>query len=271
MSKKIAIKDCVLMQRLKEIVKRQKLPDFLQRRVDEIPQSERHKYLAVFDADGVLWKEDIADEITGWSVLSGYTEKHYWYDYERIYRPDHEKGCIFLLEAFRGVPLATFMERVTEFYTTQHEKIFLREIPCAAFVILKELGFRTMIVTASPTSMLVPAAELFGAEGVLGMDFEVDAAGVITGRLAGASCYGAGKAQKIIDVWGSSEKIFVCAGDAPLDAAMMEICEIPWACQPDANLLAIAKAKGWEILHRPPGEPVGSHADKFDKWKAVFG
>lgn len=49
-----------LAQRIREIAAKTPLPDFLQKRIDAIPPSERSKYLVVFDADGVLWKEDIA-------------------------------------------------------------------------------------------------------------------------------------------------------------------------------------------------------------------
>ena len=203
-------------------------------------------------------------------IQQGWTPKKYWAEYEGIYRPDHEKGCIFLLQAFAGTPLSVFEDRARQFYRTQYHKLFLRDIPVAAAVHLHELGFTSYIVTASPTSMLVPAMELFQAEAVLGMDFEVDAKGVITGNLADKSCYGPGKAQKIFDKWGTKERILVVAGDAPLDASMMEAAMIPWACQPDANLLEIAQKRGWEILHRPAGEPVGSHADKFNKWKGIL-
>ncbi|KAH3766569.1 hypothetical protein Pelo_1566 [Pelomyxa schiedti] len=270
-----------LHERLAEIAATTEFPDFLKARIESIPANERAKWLVVLDADGVLWKEDIADEILVWMIQQGYVDRHWWSEYERVYRPDHERGCIFLLSVFAGWEESVFSERVSRFYKEFHSRLHLRNVPCAAAINLKKMGFPVYIVTASPTGMLMPCLEYFGSDAILGMDFGFDGRGIITGNLAGPSCYGPGKASKVATAWRASSgpevsgaegtsHILLAAGDAPLDVSMMEIAEIPWACTPDTDLLAVAQSRGWQILHRPTGEAMGSHADKFNKWAGVI-
>ncbi|KAH3722829.1 hypothetical protein Pelo_18466 [Pelomyxa schiedti] len=91
------------------------------------------------------------------------------------------------------------------------------------------------IVTASPTGMLMPCLEYFGSDAILGMDFGFDERRIITGNLAGPSCYGPGKASK---------------------ALIRRHC--------------VACKFRTRSIHRPTGEAMGSHADKFNKWAGVI-
>lgn len=82
------------------------------------------------------------------------------------------------------------------------------------------------------------------------MDFEVDDHGILTGRHAGISCAGEGKATKVQSLW--SGPIQFAAGNARLDEAMLRLArDVAWAVHPHPDLERIARAEGWEIKPSP--------------------
>jgi len=111
-------------------------------------------------------------------------------------------------------------------------------------------GRETWIVSASPVELVEPLAIALGMTGGIGTRGEVDN-GVYTGRLDGPFCYGEGKAEAIttlaaqrnIDLnnsWSYS--------DSMSDLPMMEIVGNAVAVNPDAELAALSRSRGWPVV-----------------------
>ena len=105
-------------------------------------------------------------------------------------------------------------------------------------------------MSASPVELVEPLAIALGMTGGIGTRGEVDN-GVYTGRLDGPFCYGEGKAEAIttlaaqrnIDLnnsWSYS--------DSMSDLPMMEIVGNAVAVNPDAELAALSRSRGWPVV-----------------------
>lgn len=111
-------------------------------------------------------------------------------------------------------------------------------------------GRETWIVSASPIEIVEPLAQALGMTGGIGTVGEVEN-GVYTGKLSGPFCYGEGKAEAItalalqrgIDLansWSYS--------DSMSDLPMMNVVGNAVAVNPDAELTALSRQKGWPVV-----------------------
>ena len=104
--------------------------------------------------------------------------------------------------------------------------------------------------TGSPTDTMLPLKELLPVHEIVGMDYELDENGVVTGRLAGISCADEGKAEKVRSLW--TGPIVFAAGNGSLDAAMLDLSEGPiWSVYPNPDFHRYSQTRGWHILPRP--------------------
>lgn len=224
------------------------VPDFIK----NVPLLDEPR-LALWDADGTLWENDIADDCTIWMIGTGRIHTgHKWPEYKRIYAEDAPAGCRYLLTFFEGLPLADLTRHVNA-YWREFMKLDYIEEPVEALRYLAERKFETWVVTGSPTDFLFPLCDRLPVDRIVGMDFEADEHGVLTGRHAGISCAGEGKAEKVKSLW--SGPIQVVAGNALLDEAMLRLArDVAWVVHPHAELEAIARHEGWPIKlsPRPP-------------------
>ena len=111
-------------------------------------------------------------------------------------------------------------------------------------------GRETWIVSASPIEIVEPLAIALGMTGGIGTVGEVDN-GVYTGRLAGPFCYGEGKAEAISSL--AAERNIDLAtswsySDSMSDVPMMELVGNAVAVNPDAQLAALARSRGWPVV-----------------------
>ncbi|MGC8470862.1 MAG: HAD family hydrolase [Acidimicrobiales bacterium] len=109
-------------------------------------------------------------------------------------------------------------------------------------------GDRVYLVSASPEEIVVPLAELLGADGAIASAGEVDDDGRYTGKMAFYAS-GSGKAEAIralaartgldlAESWAYS--------DSATDLPMLETVGHPVAVNPDRVLSRIARERGWE-------------------------
>jgi HAD superfamily phosphoserine phosphatase-like hydrolase len=228
------------------------LPSFLSR-----IQLRDEPRLALFDADGTLWENDIADDCTIWMIGTGRirTASQKWAEYKRIYSDDAPAGCRYLLSFYAGMTRAELTRNV-EAYWNEFMKLDYIEQPVEVLHHLAAQGFRIWVVTGSPTDLLFPLLRRLPVEAIVGMDYEADCAGVLTGRHAGISCAGDGKAEKVVSLWDGP--IQFAAGNARLDEAMLRLArDVAWAVHPHPDLEKVALAEGWEIK-RSPKPPYGT-------------
>ena len=111
-------------------------------------------------------------------------------------------------------------------------------------------GRETWIVSASPIELVEPLAIALGMTGGIGTKGEVDN-GVYTGRLDGPFCYGEGKAEAITTL--ATQRNIDLAhswsySDSMSDLPMMEIVGNAVAVNPDAELAALSRSRGWPVV-----------------------
>jgi len=116
-------------------------------------------------------------------------------------------------------------------------------------------GDAIALVTATNEFVTRPIARAFGIDDLIAIRLERDAAGTITGRIAGVPSYREGKVTRVEEwlaargaQWGDFERITVYS-DSPNDLPLLERATDPVATNPSPALEAIAKARGWRILN----------------------
>ena len=208
--------------------------------------------LALFDADGTLWTDDVADDFTKWMIVNN--NLHYgnkWDEYLRIYRDDHEEGCRFLLSLYEGVPLERFYEQNLYWWREVAKRNWVVEV-LESLYWLAERGYTIWIVTGSPTGTMMPLTQFLPVHKIVGMDFETDQSGIISGKLSGISCTGEGKAEKVLSMWDNKAPIVFGVGNGSLDGAMIELARgVSWSVYPNPSFYELSVSKGWHILPRP--------------------
>ncbi len=227
---------------------RVKLPEFMSRiRIQDEPR------VALFDADGTLWENDIADDCTIWMIGTGrIATGANWAEYKKIYAEDAQAGCRYLLGFYEGMSSSDLTRHVNCYWDEFMKLDYIPE-PVQVLEALAAQGFKNWVVTGSPTDFLFPLLKRLPVDKIVGMDFEVDANGILTGRHAGISCAGPGKAEKVRSLW--SGPIQFAAGNAQLDEAMMRLArDVVWAVHPHPVLEKVALEEGWEIKKsaKPP-------------------
>jgi HAD superfamily phosphoserine phosphatase-like hydrolase len=210
-----------------------------------------HGALAIFDADGTMWRNDVADDFARWMMSAGHVpDAGRWDEYVHIYRQDHAAGCEHMLTFYAGLSLRRLHELIWRWWTEHSRRQWVVEV-LEAMHVLAERGYAIWVVTGSPTDTMLPLRDVLPVDRVVGIDFELDAEGVLTGRRQGILCADAGKAEKVRSLWPTAPILFA-AGNGSLDAAMMELSTgVAWAVYPNPTFLEVARAHGWHILPRP--------------------
>ncbi len=206
--------------------------------------------LAIFDADGTLWRDDVADDFTQWLIHNRHVDTgHRWPEYIQIYRDDHAAGCRYLLSFYAGLTLTRVHELVHLWWRDHAMRHWVPEV-VEAMHFLADRDYTIWVVTGSPTDTMLPLCSFLPVHAIVGMDFELDAQGVITGRHRGISCADDGKAVKVQSLW--EGPIDFAAGNGKLDTAMIELATtVRWSVFPNAAFHEVSRAKGWHILPRP--------------------
>jgi HAD superfamily phosphoserine phosphatase-like hydrolase len=219
------------------------VPDFLR----ALPAGDSDS-LAVFDADGTLWVNDVADDFTQWMIARGQIPGENWPTYMRIYRDDPPTGCRYLLTFYTGLTRAELADQV-DTYWAAHPRDWIDEVLQAVYL-LADRGYPIWIVSGTPTDFLLPLQRILPVAEVVGMDFALDQSGAITGEHAGIACAGEGKAEKLAQVAGG-RMVSVCCGNGSLDGPMMELAETAWSVYPNPAFAEVSRGRGWPILPRP--------------------
>ncbi len=225
----------------------QRRPELVPPFIREIPPCE-DAALALFDADGTIWANDVADDFTTWMIDQGHVSGENWDTYLRIYRDDHPAGCRYLLSFYEGMTLEELGAHVFRWWQ-EAARAWVDEVVEVIFH-LHDKGYPIWILSGTPTEFLLPLKRILPVEAVVGMDFEVDGDLVITGKHAGISCAGQGKAEKIRSIAGD-RRVCLSAGNGSLDAAMMEMADLVWSVYPNPEFETYSREKEWAILPRP--------------------
>ncbi len=112
-----------------------------------------------------------------------------------------------------------------------------------------DAGQRVWLITATPIELASLIAQRLGLTGALGTVSEIEE-GIYTGRLVGEPMHGEAKAVAIRALAEREElDLLRCAAysDSANDIPMLSMVGRPVAVNPDSDLKAIARARGWEV------------------------
>ena len=117
----------------------------------------------------------------------------------------------------------------------------------------QQQGDTVAIVTATNELVTRPIAQAFGVEELIAVELERDAAGWITGEIAGVPSMREGKVVRVTQWlrrrgldWLDVETTFY--SDSMNDLPLLERVDHPVATNPDARLRTLALERGWRIL-----------------------
>ena len=125
------------------------VPDF----VGAIPRCEDGA-LAIFDADGTLWVDDVADDFTTWMIDQGLVPGENWTNYMRIYRDDHPVGCRYLLSFYEGMTLEELGGHVYTWWRDHAHRGWVDEV-VEVVRHLHDKGYPIWVVSGTPTEFLL--------------------------------------------------------------------------------------------------------------------
>lgn len=118
-----------------------------------------------------------------------------------------------------------------------------------------DAGDRCAITTSTNAFITRPIADAFGVQHLLATELERDAQGHVTGRIAGVPNLREGKVQRLHQ-WLAGDGLTladfaasVCYSDSTNDLPLLQLVSEPVATNPGPALAAIARERGWRILH----------------------
>lgn len=205
--------------------------------------------LAVYDADGTLWTDDVADDFTTWMIHQGHVEGSRWEEYMRVYAADPPAGCEFLLGFYTGMTQASLAGYVQTWWDHHAHRAWITPVVESVHWAAAH-GYVVWIVSGTPTDFLLPLRQMLPVAEVVAMDFATDAEGRITGQCAGIPCAGEGKARKLRSLL-EDRTITLAVGNGSLDGPMMALAEQAWSVYPNPEFAEYSQARGWPILPRP--------------------
>jgi putative phosphoserine phosphatase/1-acylglycerol-3-phosphate O-acyltransferase len=153
-------------------------------------------------------------------------------------------------DVLRGRPLSDLQQIGERLFAEKIEKRIypeVRELVSAHI----ERGHTVVLSTSALTIQVEPVARFLGIPYMLSNRFEVDADGVLTGKVIKPILWGPGKAKAVqkfaaergIDL---AESYFYADGDE--DVALMHLVGNPRPTNPGEKMAEIARKRGWPIL-----------------------
>ena len=225
------------------------------------PEFQQPGRIAVFDADGTLWRRDATETlmraledigVIGPPAGSPCLDAHL----ESLYQQSYVRACEFCAQVFAGHRLVDVLRWSEMSFQRQLEPSMVT-LTSKLVRWLHSLNAEVHVVSASPWWCILPGTRRLGIPDsrVHGLDVEMES-GRLTSKLIGRIQSGEGKAQTVREL--PSLPVFV-AGNTVDDAAMMRLSSCtalavePMRLADDLrDLYELAEAHGWYVLE--PGE-----------------
>ena len=207
--------------------------------------------VAVFDADGVLWRGDVSEDFTRWMIKQGHFDAALWDSYEADNQQDMGLGCLSILRFYTGHKIDTLAEQVAEFWRSGGERQWI-ESSLQAIRWLSNAGFAVYIVSGTPRLVLEPLIQYLPIPGkqILGLELATDGNNQATGQPCGTPTHGPGKATAIREA--TTAPIYLAAGNSHIDIEMITLSsDLHWAIEPDKQLRSVATRENWTIIDNP--------------------
>lgn len=212
--------------------------------------------LAIFDLDNTLLRGDSDHAWGEFLVERGLVDgESYRRENERYYAA-YQAGTLDIFEflAFALRPLAAHPPDVLDAWHREfmREKILPMITPAARALVERHRarGDTLLIITATNRFVTAPIAREFGIEHLIATEPEmVD--GRYTGRVQGIPSYREGKVERLrqwMQAQGANLHDSHFYSDSHNDLPLLRLVTHPVAVNPDAQLRAEARARGWTIL-----------------------
>lgn len=224
-----------------------------------LPDSARR--VAVFDADGTLWRGDVGDLHLEYLVSSGLLGMAPGVEvlnrYQALCAEDVDGGYAYATSVMSGLELGQVQEAAHRVWET-HDAQWMQPVT-ELLRSLTSLGWEAWIVSASNRWMVEIAVESLPVmpERVLGMEVQVEG-GRLTEQLLPPITNGHGKVEAIRERIGVQPVLAVgnSVHDAPmLDHALLGILVSGGPEAMAADLAALAATSGWTPWDLAPRNP----------------
>jgi len=215
--------------------------------------------LALFDLDHTLLPLD-SDQSWGEFTLSlGWVDEATFRQRNNAFYADYHAGCLDIHEYVRFAT-RTVRERGWAAAQAAHQQ-FMQQviqpaIKPAALALVEQhrsQGETLVMVTATNEFVTGPIAKAFGMDVLLAVELERDAAGQITGEIAGVPTLREGKVTRVTDWlakqgldWSQVHATFY--SDSTNDLPLLEKVQVPVVTNPSTALRQIAHERSWRIL-----------------------
>jgi HAD superfamily hydrolase (TIGR01490 family) len=220
--------------------------------------------LALFDLDHTLLPLD-SDHAWGEFVITlGWAEPEAQRLANDVFYAAYQNGTLDIAE-YVEFATRSWRERTPAEQDGAHAR-FMREViapairPEALALVNRhrERGDLLAIVTATNEFVTRPIATAFAVETLIAVELERDAAGAATGRIRGVPSFREGKTVRVAQWLAQSgrhvqdfERVSFYS-DSTNDLPLLELATHPVATNPTPALEAIARERGWPLLHLFP-------------------
>jgi phosphatidylglycerophosphatase C len=193
------------------------------------PRERGRRPLVAFDFDGTLTVRDSFTAFLQWRVgpLRFATGLARLAPAALRYLIDRDRGCIKAAatrEFLRGLGRAELEAQARDFAVQQAQRL-IRPDALATWRDWRERSATLVIVTASPTALVRPFAELLRADALIGTEFAYDDHDRVTGAFLTPNCRGREKVTRLEAQFGPDLRLAAAYGDTAGDREMLAIAE----------------------------------------------
>ncbi|MFM7505337.1 MAG: HAD family hydrolase [Rubrivivax sp.] len=217
--------------------------------------------LALFDLDGTLLPRDSDHAFGEFLVQRGWASDDVFRRANDRFYADYLEGRLdmaayvdFATAAWRGLP-EDEQQRVRADFVDEVIRPLLHPAALELVRRHRDDGERLAMVTATNEFVTRPIAALFGIDVLIATELERDAAGRVTGRIAGTPSFREGKIARV-QAWLTGLGSSLAAAprctfysDSTNDLPLLEAVSHPVATNPGAGLARIAAERGWPVIH----------------------
>jgi HAD superfamily phosphoserine phosphatase-like hydrolase len=211
--------------------------------------------VAAFDCDGTLWSGDAGERFFDWEIKQGVVSNEVAQAMRARYveykagRVSEDDMCGEMVTMHKGITEAAMMKAAADFMTSAFPgKIFVELQELVRH--LREQGCEIWAVSSSNEWVIRTGMKAFGIaeDRILATKVELEN-GVITDRLVRIPS-GPGKPKALREV--VKKEIDVAFGNSRWDADMLAIAKHGFAVNPNPDLEAEARRRGW-TMYFPDG------------------
>jgi phosphoserine phosphatase len=206
--------------------------------------------VAAFDCDGTLWSSDAGETFFDWEVKNGLVSSEVGRSMRARYA-DYKAGkvgeremCGEMVTMHKGIPEHVVMQAATEFMAQAFPgKIFpeMRDLIHR----LHDAGCEVWAVSSSNEWVIRAGMKAFAiSEDRIVATKPVLENGIVTDRLVRIPT-GPGKAQALRDI--VRKEVDAAFGNSRWDTEMLAAARHPFAINPNPDLEAISRQRGWTI------------------------